>query len=379
MKIKKYIGNTAHEAMIQMKKELGPDAVVLNTKTVRAKGVFGYFKRAMIEITAAYEEKDIIMEKSNTNYDKKLNNISDELIELKKIIKEFPLNKQLVYNEPDDNNLPELLKGYYNRMVDNGINPNISLAVLKDINEEINLNEKDKNTIENIIKYNLLETLGDPQPITINEEQKVIFFVGATGVGKTTTLAKIAASLVMQKKYKIGMITADTYRIAAVDQLRIYSDILELPLEIAYNTEDMTKAYDLFKDKDIILVDTAGRNHNDIEQVEELKSIVNTISNKEVYLLLNATTDFNILKSLIKRYEFLGNFKIIITKVDEAENYGNIFNVRYITDKELSYYTTGQNVPDDINIIDKEEILKELIKESNKNGSSWKTKKNDEL
>lgn len=370
MKIKKYIGNTAHESMLQMKKELGPDAVVLNTKTVRAKGVFGYFKKAMIEITAAYEEKDIIRQKTNTNYDKKLNNISDELIELKKIIKEFPLNKQLIYNEPNDNNLPGLLKGYYNRMVDNGINSKISLAVLKDINEEINLNEKDKNTIEDIIKYNLLEVLGDPQPITINEEQKVIFFVGATGVGKTTTLAKIAASLVMEKKYKIGMITADTYRIAAVDQLRIYSDILELPLEIAYNTEDMTKAYDLFKDKDIILVDTAGRNHNDIEQVEELKSIVNTIANKEVYLLLNATTDFNVLKSLIKRYEFLENFKIIITKVDEAEDYGNIFNIRYIADKELSYYTTGQNVPDDINVIDKEEILKELIKESNKNGSS---------
>ena len=370
MKIKKYIGNTAHEAMIKMKKELGPDAVVLSTKTVRAKGVFRYLKKPIIEITAAYEEKNMLIGKTNINYDKKLNSISDELVELKKIIKEFPANKPFIYNGSYDNTLPEILKPYYNRMVNNGISPKISLNLLKDINEQINLNEKDKNTIEKIIKYNLLEVLGNPKPITIDEGQKVIFFVGATGVGKTTSLAKIAANLVMQQKYKIGLITADTYRIAAVDQLKIYSDILELPLQIAYNKEDMFKAYDLYKDKDIIFVDTAGRNHNDIEQVEELKSIVNTIDNKEIYLLLNATTDFKVLKTLLKRYEFLENFKIIITKIDEAENYGNILNVKYITNKELSYYTTGQNVPDDINIIDKEEIVKELIKESNENGPS---------
>lgn len=370
MKIKKYIGNTSHEAMLKMKKELGPDAVVLSTKTVRAKGLFGYFKKPMIEITAAYEEKDMLRERPDTNYNNKLNNISDELVELKKIIKEFPLNKPFTYNESYENILPETLKLYYNRMVNNGINSKIALDLLKDINDKVNLNEKDEGTIEKIIKYNLLEALGDPAPITINDEQKVIFFVGATGVGKTTSLAKIAANLVMQQKYNIGIITADTYRVAAVDQLKIYSDILELPLQIAYNREDMIKAYELYKDKDIILVDTAGRNHNDIEQVEQLKSIVNTIDNKEVYLLLNATTDFKVLKTLLERYEFLEDFKVIITKIDEAENYGNILNVKHITNKELSYYTTGQNVPDDINIIDKEEIVKELIKESNKNGPS---------
>lgn len=358
MKIKKYIGQTAHEAMLKLKMELGPDAVVLNTKTIRAKGLFKYFKKPLIEITAAFEDKDLLKNNNINNYDHKLNNISEELIELKKIMNSFPTKKQA------DEGLIPPLNEFHNIMVNNGVNPIISTNLLTKIEEEVNLKEKDINTIKNIIKFNLSEIMGKPQPIVINEDQKIIFFIGPTGVGKTTTLAKIAANLVLQNQYKIGLITSDTYRIAAVEQLKIYSDILQLPLEIAYNKDDMTMALNHFKDKDIIFVDTAGRNHNSFEQIEELKDIINTSNNKEIFLLINATIDFKALKSLISKYDFLDDFKLIVTKIDEAENYGNLLNIKYITNKELSYYTTGQNVPDDIKIVNIEDIVGKLIEEN---------------
>lgn len=358
MKIKKYIGQTAHEAMSKLKMELGPDAVVLNTKTIRAKGIFRYFKKPLIEITAAFEDKDLLKNKNLNSYEHKLNNINEELIELKNIMKSLPTTKH------EDINFISPLNEFHTIMVNNGIDPKISMDLLKKIGEEVNLKEKDVNTIKNIIKFNLAEIIGKPQPITINESQKIIFFIGPTGVGKTTTLAKIASNLVLQNQYNIGLITSDTYRIAAVEQLKIYSDILQLPLEIAYNKDDMTMALDHFKDKDIIFVDTAGRNHNDLEQIEELKDIISVSENKEIFLLINANIDFKALKTLINKYNFIDDFKLIVTKIDEAENYGNLLNIKYLTDKELSYYTTGQNVPDDIKIVNIEDIVVKLIEEN---------------
>ena len=364
MKIKKYIGATAHEAILELKRELGPDAVVLNTKHVRAKGIFKYFKKPLVEVTAAYEERNHFAPNNSSKYEEKLDNINDDLAELKKIIYEIPREMK------KEEKLPENLEIFRKIMINNGIDVDIVNQILRKINVQINLKDKDIDAIEKIIEYNLMEYLGDPQPITMDNDKKIIFFVGPTGVGKTTTLAKIAASLVMDNKYKIGLITSDTYRIGAVDQLKIYSDILDLPLEIAYNQDDMYKAFDLFQDKDIILVDTAGRNHNDIEQINQLDDVLKSTEVKEIYLLLSATIDRKVLQGLINKYSALGDFKLIITKIDEAENYGNIFNIRYNSNKELSYYTAGQGVPEDIQIINKEVIVEKLIKENNHNGSS---------
>ena len=364
MKIKRYLGATAHEAILELKRELGPDAVVLNTKQVRAKGIFKYFKKPLVEVTAAYEDRNNYGSNNRNKYEEKLNNINDDLAELKKIMYEIPREMQ------KEEKLPKTLEMFRKRMIHNGIDEDIVDNILKEINEQMNLKDKDSNTVEKIIKYNLMEYLGNPQPITMEDERKIIFFVGPTGVGKTTTLAKIAASLVMENKYKIGLITSDTYRIGAVDQLKIYSDILDLPLEISYNQEDMYKAFDKFEAKDIILVDTAGRNHNDLEQIKQLEDVLDSTKIKEIYLLLSATIDKKVVQGLISKYSSLGDFKLIITKIDEAQNYGDIFNIRYISNKELSYYTVGQGVPDDIQVVNKEEIVKKLIKENNSNGSS---------
>ncbi|TCU72671.1 flagellar biosynthesis protein FlhF [Tissierella praeacuta] len=360
MKIKKYIGKTAHEAMLKLKMELGSDAIVLNTKTIRHKGVFGYFKKPLVEITAAFEEKSLVDKNLTNYYESKLNDINQEIVELKKIMMNFPMNKL------EEEILPPILNRFHNILIENGVDSKISIELLKKIENQIDIDGKDYDTIRNIIKYNLIENLGSPKPITLENNQKTIFFVGPTGVGKTTTLAKIAANFVLKNKYDIGLITSDTYRIAAVEQLKTYSDILQLPLKIAYNKKEMIDAIDYFSSKDIILVDTAGRNHNDIEQLQELKDILYTTKSKEIYLLVNANIGCRALKTLIEKYAFLEDYRIIITKVDEAESYGNILNIKYITNKQLSYFTTGQNVPDDIETINVENIAEKLIEE-NKN------------
>lgn len=360
MKIKKYIGKTAHEAMLKLKMELGSDAIVLNTKTIRHKGLFGYFKKPLVEITAAFEEKSLVDKNLTNYYESKLNDINQEIVELKKIMMNFPVNKL------EEEILPPILNRFHNILIENGVDSKISIELLKKIENQIDIDGKDYDTIRNIIKYNLIENLGSPKPITLENNQKTIFFIGPTGVGKTTTLAKIAANFVLKNKYDIGLITSDTYRIAAVEQLKTYSDILQLPLKIAYNKKEMIDAIDYFSSKDIILVDTAGRNHNDIEQLQELKDILYTTKSKEIYLLVNANIGCRALKTLIEKYAFLEDYRIIITKVDEAESYGNILNIKYITNKQLSYFTIGQNVPDDIETINVENIAEKLIEE-NKN------------
>lgn len=358
MKIKKYLGETAHEAMSKLKMELGPDAVILNTKTIRVKGFFGFLKRPLVEITAAYEDKDLLQKKTIGNYESKLNNISEDIVELKKTIRELSVEKK------ENSFSSPILQNYYNRMINNGISPKISYDFLKEIEEDIKFEDKDINTIEKIIEFSLLESLGEPKPIIFNKNNNKIYFIGPTGVGKTTTLAKIAAKLVLEGKYDIGLITADTYRIGAVEQLKIYSEILQLPLEIAYNKDDMIKAFNKFKDKDYILIDTAGRSHNDMVQMEELKELLDLTNNKETFLLINANIDYRGLEKLIEKYSFVEDYKLIITKTDETENYGNILNIKKAANKELSYITNGQNVPDDIEFIEVNSIIKKLIEEN---------------
>ena len=359
MKVKKYVGQTAHEAMLKLKTELGPDAVILNTKTIRDKGFFGFFKKPLVEITAAYEEKDLIPKFIKPNgYENKLIDINHELKELKNLVLTLSHNKNISEDfSPKFNN-------FHNIMVKNGVNPHIASSILKEIENDINLDNKDNKTIRKIVKYTLIEKLGNPKTINIDIRPKNIFFVGSTGVGKTTTLAKIAANFVLENKYDIGLITLDTYRIAAVDQLKVYAEILKLPLEVAYNKDDLVKALNKFSHKDIILIDTAGRSHNNQKQVEELKEVLNVVGNKEVFLLLDATVDYSVLNSIIDTYSFLNDYKLIVTKVDEAKKYGSFLNIKHITDKELSYYTIGQNVPEDIKIVNNQEIVEKLLEEN---------------
>ena len=188
-------------------------------------------------------------------------------------------------------------------------------------------------------------------------------FLGPTGVGKTTTIAKIASTLKLTKKTRVALITADTYRIAAVEQLKTYANILGIPLEVVYSADEMDKTIDELKEFDLVFVDTAGRSHQKAEQVQDIKKILDKVTeeDKEVYLVLSATTKYKDLKKISEVYRKITEYYLIFTKLDETDTVGNIFNIHMLTGAQLSYATWGQNVPDDIGKMDAQKITKQLL------------------
>ena len=177
---------------------------------------------------------------------------------------------------------------------------------------------------------------------------RIAALLGTTGVGKTTTLAKIAAKFVLEQRTNVALITADTYRISAVEQLKTYSDILELPLEIVYNPQELASAIERHRDKELILIDTAGRSQHNEYQMRELEEFLRVSPRIEKHLVVSATTKFTDARQIINKFAQVAPDKIIFTKIDETGSLGMIINLLRDKNYSLSYITTGQSVPDDI-------------------------------
>ncbi len=177
---------------------------------------------------------------------------------------------------------------------------------------------------------------------------KIVALIGTTGVGKTTTIAKIAAKYVLERGVSVALVTADTYRISAVDQLRTYSDIIGLPLEIVYSPEELKPALRKHRDKKLILIDTAGRSQNNDYQMDELKEFLAVEPSIEKHLVLSATTKERDAEAILERFSVCRPDRILMTKTDETESIGFIVNLLFDRRLAMSYLTTGQSVPDDI-------------------------------
>lgn len=232
---------------------------------------------------------------------------------------------------------------------------------------EVKSNIKKDAPVDNIltsIYQKIILKLGQPKLIEPGENQpKYIFFMGPTGVGKTTTIAKIASDFKVKKKLNIALVTADTYRVAAVEQLRTYANILSVPVNVLYSAEDMTKLKPMLDRYDVVLIDTAGRSHKNAQQRDDLRKLINSIDEKDgdTYLVLSATTKYNDLMSIVESYSDISNYKLLFTKLDETTNIGNILNIKMLTNAQLSYIACGQEVPDDISKLDAQGIAKQLL------------------
>ena len=188
-------------------------------------------------------------------------------------------------------------------------------------------------------------------------------FIGPTGVGKTTTLAKLAAHYAIDRKLSVGLITTDTFRIAAAEQLKVYSKILNIPLEIAPDRETFQRTLSLFSDKDIVLVDTPGRNHNDRESMDRLNHIINASMPVEFNLLLSLTSSGENLMDAVETYQHVFDYDhLIFTKIDECNRFGLIFDVVEQSGKPVMYITNGQNVPQDIQKMTPGRLAELLVK-----------------
>ncbi len=177
---------------------------------------------------------------------------------------------------------------------------------------------------------------------------RTIALVGPTGVGKTTTIAKLAATFKLKQNKTVGLITMDTYRIAAVDQLRTYAQIIGVDLHVASNEQELNQAIFQTRDCDVVLIDTAGRSQKDDPRLEQLTQLIQVANPHEVHLVLSATSGENVLFNIAEKFSQIRYDRIIFTKLDEAVNYGVLLNVAKRVNKQLSYLTTGQEVPHQI-------------------------------
>ena len=251
-------------------------------------------------------------------------------------------------------------------MVDNEVDSKYADEIIADIESSLK-KESNIDSILAAVYQKIILKLGEPKTISLGEKPKVIFFIGPTGVGKTTTIAKIASHFKLEKETKVAFITSDTYRIAAVEQLNTYASIIDCPVNVAYSPDEMDECLNEFKNYELILVDTAGRSHKSEEQMEELEKLISEVEARadefdfEIYLTLSVTTKYKDLKNIADKYKHIDNWSLIFTKLDETCCLGNMLNMKLYTDAPLSYTTSGQNVPNDIEVINEQGLAKLLL------------------
>lgn len=380
------------------KEDLGKDAIVMNIKTISPKGIYKLFRKPLVEVTAAVDDNinyknekpkptftpnvykpanpDIIYDDPKPEYkiktaadsfsepsaiEQKLNNLQS-LLEKQMIEKDVEEKKE--EKKPEENKSIAFIQLIYNQLVSNDVDEKYANQLISEIEGTLKKDATMDNILASIYQKIILK-LGQPKTIEpTGKTPKFIFFIGPTGVGKTTTIAKIASKLLVNHKAKVAFLTADTYRIAAVEQLRTYANILGIPLKVIYSEEEMNEAKEEFAEYDCIFVDTAGRSHRNKEQRDDIENLIDTIpeDERETYLVLSATTKYCDMIKITETYSEIVKYNLIFTKLDETSSIGNIFNIRMLTNAPISYATTGQNVPDDIIRIDAQTIAKQLLR-----------------
>lgn len=379
MKVKRYLVNDMSEAMIKIKNELGMDAVILNTRKIKTGGFLGLFKKTVLEVVAAIDEpvlpkktRQVSENNSSPEHVQPVKEpvvVNSEMMELKKMVQiliekvdhiEHTERAVQVDSEPAKESV------YIDYLKEKDIQESIAKKIMEIVQRQISINEKNHESILNAMKVIAREYLGEVKTIDrdLPGNPGIYLFLGPTGVGKTTTLAKIAARLTLVENKSIGLITADTYRIAAVEQLKTYSEILGIPLEVIYEASELESALYKFKDKDYVLIDTAGRSHKSKELQSDFDELMQFIDHATIFLVMSMTTGFKDMKNIIDSYNFLEEYRLLFTKLDEATAYGNILNLKVLTGKPLSYVTTGQSVPDDIEEADREKIIQIIFDEA---------------
>lgn len=378
MKVKKFTASTMPDAMKQVRKELGKNAVILNSRVVHKRGFLGIFRKKNIEVIAAtdpspLESKKAMPQKSiakpdylSYSTDKNLSGQKELRVTEKQILNEIKELKKYLNGKKESNEklYPEPIQKVYRYLIEQELDPDKAAEVSNNLVEKFYIHGKnaDAQKLKEWLKAELL-TYIKPLPFGKTTDKKVIHLLGPTGVGKTTTVAKIAAEAVLNEKKKVALITTDTYRIAAVDQLKTYAKILNVPIEVAYNQKDFKEARNKFSDYDLILVDTAGRNYLDSKYIKQVKEMNQFQPDDEIHIVLSVTSKARDLEKIFDQFSELPIEKIIFTKIDETSQYGMMFNL--ITDKRVgvAYLTNGQDVPDDIIEANQEKFISTLVGE----------------
>ncbi|MCM1568801.1 MAG: flagellar biosynthesis protein FlhF [Roseburia sp.] len=400
MIIKKFTAKTEEDAVAAAKQELGEGIVIMNVKSVKPGGLFGVFRASQTEVTVALEEERETLKQparagttirpeesverktepekaASSNIEKKLDSLQSLLesqIKNAERIQKEELSEDSGVREPE--NVEEnkdkaenaeqdkFVRLLYNTMIDNEVDEKYANQMLEDIEKNRKPNLPLDFILANIYQKMILK-FGKSQEITPAEQgPKLVVFIGPTGVGKTTTIAKLASVYTVEKKKKVALFTTDTYRIAAVEQLRTYADILEVPARVIYTGEEFAQAIQDFKAYDYIFVDTAGHSYQNAQQLGDMKKLISFIGEDvqyQCFLVLSATTKYKDLLKIAANYKDITDYQMIFTKLDETTTLGSLLNLKLMTDTPIAYVTYGQNVPNDIEPFNPQKVVKRLL------------------
>jgi flagellar biosynthesis protein FlhF len=395
MRVKRYVVNALPEAVSMIRSELGKDAVILNTKEIKVGGFMGMFRKKKMEVIAAIESNQAnipspqqrtanpqvdaaveqilqtaqrtataVMEPpaavtvKESDYRKEREQyIIDEIRDLREYM--VKLSKQ----QSNHNGMSEHLIHLKEHLIEQEMDP-LWIERLMQLMVEKQLEEKSEFSKEQVWEHAEAQIKEWLQPYSgsgISSQARVVHFVGPTGVGKTTTIAKLAAEQTIKKGRKVGFITSDTYRIAAVDQLRTYATILNVPLEVVFSQMDLTRAFKQLAEQELIYMDTAGRNFRSELHVSEVNSLLQTSEPSETVLVLSLTGKTRDMAAVADHFSKYGVRKVLFTKLDETSVYGAIFNLIMNFELLPTYMASGQTVPDDIELFHIDAYMKKLL------------------
>ena len=379
MQVKKFIAKDMQDALLKVKEELGSDAIVFGSRQIRTKGMFGPTE---IEVTAAVDDvnpaaaaataaggfqANPTRDASNNDvFDVRLKTLRNEIRGLREDLRteEFESAREMLVDQLEG--VREILAAYSIKSVGGTQDWFTCILDSADVDPEFRQRivarchrrferlaaddaaaAKSGTSLQMQAITEVMADILDTERYSGPARNKVVAVVGPTGAGKTTTLAKLAANASLIRKQKVGLITTDTYRVGAVDQLRHYADLIGVPLETVSTPEEFSYAMNRFARYDLVLVDTAGRNPGDNNQVADLRTMFRQYD-VETHLVIPAATRQYEVNDILVRYHGLAPAALIFTKYDEARVFGAMVNAVMASDLPISFITMGQRVPEDI-------------------------------
>ncbi len=381
MNTRSFRAKTLADALRVVQRELGPDATLLETREVWDGWWRGLFGRRRVEVTATNGMR--VTSPFSERFAKTPVPVRETPISLTAstpwetesreprrdqppgshdrgdVAMSFPasqpdgwdrLVQQLCDHAAGSGEMPRSLFRVYTDLVEADVQEDVAREMIAQVRKSATLGElENPEQLSLRMREHITSLIRASGPIRISPNQRnVVALVGPTGVGKTTTIAKLAANFRLRDQRRVGLITVDTYRIAAIEQLRTYADIIDLPMEVVATPREMREAIARLADVDLVLLDTAGRSPRDEVRLQELKMMLQESNPSEVHLVLSATSSPQSLLRTITQFQGVGTTALLLTKLDESTGLGNLLPVMQQCHLPWSYLTNGQNVPDDI-------------------------------
>jgi flagellar biosynthesis protein FlhF len=373
MRSKTYRAKTMKEALTRVRRDLGGDAVILAAREVRRRRLLGLGSRALVEVTAADTMPPEVTVTTVPGADRAGSaaapaaaptalhaRFGEQLSRLHTMVETLSRQGRIDHLLPD---LPGELVPIYSELIEADVPEVLTRRLVRYVSESL---EPDQFEHHESIRAALCEAVAQCIPVAppiqaVVGTRRVVALVGPTGVGKTTTVAKLAANFKLAHGVRVGLITVDTYRIAAVEQLKTYAEIIDLPLAVVNDPGEMSRALDELGPVDLVFIDTAGRSPRDEVKIRELAEFLLQARPDEVHLVLSAVAGQRSLRAAVERFAMVQVDRLILTKLDEADSLGGVLAVLGMSSRPVSYLTTGQAVPDDIEPADRMRLARLIL------------------